>query len=369
MKTISRIIIIPFLLLTIAAALVDASENLITYQGLLRNNSGGISPDSTYQIEFRLFDDKTAGNLVWSETAEIMTTDGLFMHLIGSATQLPAELFTIHDNLYLELMIQSEALLPRTLIGTVGYSLTSKNLSSKDSSGQPSIRTENDQHKLIIFDSAGAEHIQFQNLPFDSSVILPDSAINNEEILDEPGLTYSININPVTLATGEMMDLTDLTITIPADGYILLYGKCYLVLSGTTGANSAIVQIDENEGGGTQFPYYSIAGLSGYVNSGANYFPVMITRLYYKQQGTYTFRLEGRANNALPATAQSWDHILTAFYYSTAYAGVEAIVTDPSGFQNALPIERTDDDINSASGSFYKVDLRELEVLTGENRK
>ncbi|MCK4827552.1 hypothetical protein KA005_68115, partial [bacterium] len=142
--------------------------------------------------------------------------------------------------------------------------------------------------------------------------------------------------------------------------YIMLYGKCYLLLSGTTDANSARIQIDHDEGGPTLFPYYTQAGLSGYVNTGINYFPIFVTRIYYKNTaGTYTFRLVGKAENSLPALAQTWDHILTAAYFPSSYGYVSTITNNPLGCTNPFLLQS--DTSAERTGNFYDVDLRELE--------
>lgn len=362
MKIIKQHAVLYFIFILLSGYNIHASDKVISYQSLIKNEFGQIVPNSTYQMDFVLYTDSTAGSIVWAESADITTTNGLMNHNIGSVNSLSSDLFAAYHNLYLEIRIGGEPISPRTPITGSAYAFTAGNLNTVDSSGMSSIATDENSHSLTIFDPTGVPYITLQNKPSDSALILPDSAINADEILDEPGLTLSTETNLITLNTGEMMDLTTVTIEIPDNGYIVLYGKCYLLLSGTTGANSAIVQIDENEGGGTQFPYYAIAGLSGYVNSGTNYFPIMVTRVYYKSKGTYTFRLEGKADNPLPAVAQSWDHILSAFYYPTSYQGVAAIITDPYGFNQAVPIKVDSDTLNHHSGTYYKVDLRELEI-------
>jgi len=183
--------------------------------------------------------------------------------------------------------------------------------------------------------------------------------VNSSEILDEPGIAGYTNADQVELSTGEMADLVGIEITTPTDGYIILYGKCYLMLSGTTGANSARIQIDEIEGGVSQYPFYSQAGLSGYVNTGTNYFPINVTRTYYRQAGTYEFRLEGRVMISPPAIAQSWDHQLTAIFYPSSYGWVGGFTADPAGFPSAIPV-RSDSAERPDKG--YEVDLRDLEA-------
>lgn len=336
-----------------------ASDRQISYQGQLSGIDGTPVADGLYSVDFILYTDSVGGSVVWAENTNVQTSNGLFSYQIGSSNNLSSSLFQQYPTLFLELRIGGEALLPRNRLGASAYTFSASEISGYDSIGIQTIQTDSDNRSLTIFDSLGNSYITLQHKIGDSALIFPDSSINAEEILNEPGLTSSIDISLTTLTYSEMIDLTTVTIETPADGYIVLYGKCYLLLSGTTGANSAIVQIDENEGGGTQFPYYDIAGLSGYQNSGTNYFPIFVTRVYYKPQGIYTFRLEGKANNPLPAVAQSWDHILTAFYYSTSYRGVEAVVANPFQYDNAVPIL---DDSTRDTRHLYKVDLRELEM-------
>ncbi|MEK7775546.1 MAG: hypothetical protein AAB305_06645, partial [Candidatus Zixiibacteriota bacterium] len=131
----------------------------------------------------------------------------------------------------------------------------------------------------------------------------------------------------------------------------------YVLLSGTTGANTAIIQIDTDAGGSSQFPWYAQVGLSGYVNAQTNYFSVYVTRAYYADQGTYEFRMEGRANNFAPASASSWDHVLTAIFYPSAMDAVAATVTNPAGYLNAMPLQV--DTLRRGGVQQFKVDLRD----------
>ena len=356
-KFISNIII--YISLFVFCFSLSASEKQISYQGRLLDQSGSPVIDNVYTVEFILYTDSIAGTIAWAETADIQTTDGLFSYEIGSVNSLNSSLFQQYPKLYLELKVGGESILPRTKLNSIAYAFSSSELLGKDSTNIKAFETNSEKHQLTIFDSTGNSSITLQGVDGDSSVILPESAINADELLNEPGLTSSIELSLITLTNTEMMDLTKVTIEIPDDGYIVLIGKCYILLSGTTGANAALVQIDENEGGTTQFPYYTIAGLSGYVNSGTNYFPAFVTRIYYKQKGTYTFRLEGKANNPLPAVAQTWDHILTAYYYSTSYQGVEAIIHSQAG--NLLPLPVSPDE-HRDSQNYYKIDLKELEI-------
>ncbi len=331
----------------------------ISYQGRLTDSLNIPVADSSYSVLFALFADSVGGTSLWEETATVNTHDGLFTHLLGENTPLPLSLFQNNSRLFLEITVSGETVLPRTKLSYAPYALSAAGLSVTDGNDSPAVKTYADSHQISVFDYSGAEDIRLRGgIGGDEAVILPDSSVNADEMLNEPGIAVSVSPALKTLITDEMTDLITIKITIPTDGYIVVHGKCYLLLSGTTGPNRALVQIDENEGGPSNYPYYVLAGLSGYVNTGINYFPVYVTRTYHKSAGTYTFRMEGRAENPTPALAQSWDHIITAVFYPTEYEAVNAVVPTPEGDPDAVPLHNAHPDFPDREGTFYKVDLR-----------
>ena len=71
--------------------------------------------------------------------------------------------------------------------------------------------------------------------------------------------------------------------------------------------------------------------------------------------------MEGRANYPPPATAKSWDHILTAVYYPTSYWSVGSLSREPIDHPAAVPVI-IDDSLNpERNGVYYRFDLRNLE--------
>jgi hypothetical protein len=88
-----------------------ASQVLISYQGTLTDPDGNPIND-TVTMEFALWDDPTGGNRLWGpETQSVEVSDGLFSVLLGSVTPIaPANLI---GNLYLNIKVNSELLLPR----------------------------------------------------------------------------------------------------------------------------------------------------------------------------------------------------------------------------------------------------------------
>lgn len=379
----AAILIAGLLLLSAISRSYVAAANLLHYQGRLTAGGDTPVPDGSYNVNFALYADSLSGAVLWEETATIETNNGLFSHALGSAAALPAGLFVEQDTLFMEITVEDEVVAPRSRLVGVPYTLSAAGLGVRRENGALAMRTTPDGHALALYDTSGNVTAQLHgddagelvltdpsgpltiemraNLTGDDAVVLPESAISTDEMYNEPGLASTTYSAGVTLVTGVMNDLVTLDIAIPTAGYIVVQGKCYLRLSGTTGPNTALVQIDENEGGGSQFPYYQEAGLGGYVNTDVNFFPVFVSRVYYRQAGVHTFRMEGRANHPPPAVAVSWDHVLAATFFPTSYEEVKAVVSDPAGFDNPMPITFDPRTASERPGEYYEVDLRELE--------
>ncbi len=381
----SSIIILTALCWLIFADSAVPSSGLLSYQGRLTEADGNPVGNGLHAVEFAIYADSVGGTPLWSENTTISTLYGMFTHLLGSEILIPSDLFTDTTPLYLQVTFEGEAIMPRSIITGAPSAAVAGKLSVIDSNDSLVIGTDAAQRRLSLYDQTGREQVAITGtgaggqlmlgnpdggigltldggLHGDSSVVLPDSSINSKEILNETGYVTWINTSPVTLVTLVMTDLINLEIEIPADGYIVLQGKCYVELSGTTGPNIALIQIDENEGGGSQFPYYTLAGLGGYVNTNSSYFPVYVTRVYHKQAGIHYFRMEGRANNAAPALARSWDHVLTATYYPTSYGVVSKVSRSPEGNPTAVPVDVSNRPGAESSYRLYRMDMRYFEV-------
>ncbi len=342
-----------------------AAPSLINYQGRLTNVAGQPVPDGNHQVAFVLYTDSTDGSPVWAEAATVSTTDGLFTHLMGSVAPLPNRTWMERDALWLELIVGGEAVAPRTRIVSVPYAAVAENLELRDDTTRLMYTGIDDSGmaRLTVRRPAidSLDMVLSGGLYGDSAVILPDNSISRDEILDEPGTAIGLNVNVVELVDMEMTDMVTVNIEIPSDGYILLDGKCYVVLAGTTGPNVALVQIDEEEGGASQFPYYTLAGLDGYLTTGQNFFPVFVTRAYYREAGQYTFRMEGRAAYPPPAQVHTWDHVLRAVFIPSGYGFVGKITRDPGGHPSPEKLSVPNRWEFDSPGPYYEVDLRRLE--------
>ncbi|MEW5924641.1 MAG: hypothetical protein AB1746_11700 [Candidatus Zixiibacteriota bacterium] len=163
----------------------------------------------------------------------------------------------------------------------------------------------------------------------DGSVNLPDSAVSSPEILDEPGISGEITPADIVLTQGatSMADMATTTITIPADGYIMVSAGATMEATGTSKANQVFIQIDETSGGSTINPYYVITGSGDHdTPSSKHYFSISTERIYLKSAGTYEFRLEAIASpdNGNGAETRIQRPRITAVYFPTAYGSVSA---------------------------------------------
>ena len=153
-----------------------------------------------------------------------------------------------------------------------------------------------------------------------------DNSLFNVDIVDEPGLVQSRNVDTVLLSNLAMTDLVTLTITTPYTGFIFLTGRANLRFYGATNSSIGLVQIDESSGGAESAGHFSSVGLSTYPTTGDYKFNCTSQRVYFKSAGTHTFRLESKK---LISVAQSQieasSAILTAIFFTTSYGNVQPI--------------------------------------------
>ncbi len=203
----------------------------------------------------------------------------------------------------------------------------------------------------------------------DNSVVLPTSSINSFEMFNEPGLA-SESSNPNLELTTDMQDVETVSITVPTSGFILVQGQYNLRTHGSTSTNYVRSQIDEASGGGAVSPYYTNAGWTTYPNTSYHYDQISVQRVYFKNAGTYTFRLEAQKSAEAGHTCYAYRATVTAIYIPTSYESIKSYVSSPAGFDNAVPVEMmVDDEDPSVTETMYEVDLRELELRASRARE
>jgi len=196
----------------------------------------------------------------------------------------------------------------------------------------------------------------------DLKVILPDGAINADEILDEPGVAR--DSRAIVTLTAEYQALDSVAITTPAPGYVYLIGRCDVYMAGMTVNTGVVLFVDSPEG----TPIRNFLGaVSGPVGTDRRH-PAMVDGMYYNETaGTYTYTLQGVALEE-SGTLDAINITLTAIYLPTSYAAVTTMVSDPTEFPDAVPIAVYDLEGNPTGETEYKVDLRHLELKAKQKR-
>jgi microcystin-dependent protein len=120
--------LLAILVLVIMSVTALSVPNQLTYSGRLLQN--GALVNATLQMDFKIYTDLTAGNLLWQELgASVEVNQGIYsVQLGGPGNPISPNVF-VTDNAYLEVTVGTETLLPRTKINSVGYALQAGGLS------------------------------------------------------------------------------------------------------------------------------------------------------------------------------------------------------------------------------------------------
>ncbi|MEO0080432.1 MAG: hypothetical protein ABIK44_07140, partial [candidate division WOR-3 bacterium] len=104
---------------------------LLSYQGKLTDTLGMPVPDTTYQVQFRLYTVPSGGSPFWNETQTVRTKGGLFSVLLGAVNQIDS--VPQAGSLYLGMAVAGgPELAPRLRLVSVAYSYCSDNAARLD---------------------------------------------------------------------------------------------------------------------------------------------------------------------------------------------------------------------------------------------
>jgi hypothetical protein len=199
--------------------------------------------------------------------------------------------------------------------------------------------------------------------PGTDGVMLPANVIDKNEILDEPGIalaTILAGFGPALVASNTAQDFVTVSITTPAEGYIVVHGAATMRYSGTTSTSFAWMQIDQTAGG-TFGSRYCWSGAFAHAGTSNEYETMSITRVYFLTAGTHTFRLEGNGYASNVASPSVFQAELLATFIPTAYGSVSSSVAERGDFEDATFVRQTDPQTQTTVEG-YAVDLRQLEL-------
>jgi hypothetical protein len=98
----------------------QSSNPKISIQGTLKKASGEPVDDGYYRVTFKLYNDLTAGSVVWQETSDsVEVNGGIYSHSLGSVTALTTTAFM--TTAYLGVKVGSYEMTPRTEITYAPY--------------------------------------------------------------------------------------------------------------------------------------------------------------------------------------------------------------------------------------------------------
>ncbi|MEA2097256.1 MAG: hypothetical protein U9P73_11285 [Candidatus Cloacimonadota bacterium] len=100
----------------------------IDYQGRLADNNGNYL-NEIVTVDFLIYDAEVDGTLLWNESQDVSTANGIFHVLLGSSVTFPTSLFDGADR-WLELIVGNEILSPRTAIASVPYAIKAETAES-----------------------------------------------------------------------------------------------------------------------------------------------------------------------------------------------------------------------------------------------
>ncbi len=208
----------------------------------------------------------------------------------------------------------------------------------------------------------------------DSAVQLPDNSIASHEILDEPGISQSYLPDGSVTITGKVSATTvdSTTITIPADGYIVVDVVAEAGFYGTKGENQLCHSLDTAGPPAFDYNYYACAGLMAYdTTTFANYFPLATRRAFYRHKGTYTFWFKA-LDGSPSGNKYIWEPTITATYFPKSYGAVISAQA-PTGAPTASAPSQSDPRLvqypePGARPAGSVVDLRELELKAANLR-
>ncbi len=183
-------------LFLIGNAHTQAVPQLINYQGRLTDASGtGLS--GTQTLQFNIYDDATAGNLIWGPQTfdNVPLVDGYFNVILGPTDTNGANISTAFDapDRYVEITHNGNKIAPRQQILSAPFAIKSDYAVNSE--------TVNNDNRFPPIGSIMPWHKNLQNTPD-----LPDGWVEcNGQVLNDPESPYHGGVMPNLNSTNQFL--------------------------------------------------------------------------------------------------------------------------------------------------------------------
>jgi hypothetical protein len=108
-----------------------AIPQTMSFQGVLKDNSGHPIVDSTYSVIFSIYSNPLNGNQLWSESQSVTTSNGLFNCILGNVHPIPDS--AIQNPAFVGFGIEGQPeMSPRIALQSVPYAFSSNYASNAD---------------------------------------------------------------------------------------------------------------------------------------------------------------------------------------------------------------------------------------------
>jgi hypothetical protein len=211
------------LLLASISAAEAAVPQLITIQGRLRNATTLEPLVGNYDVNFTIWDDATAGNMLYNETQSIIPDQfGIFQILLGSINILN---LPFNQQYYLQLSVNGSILSPRHSMTSSAY--TYRSGVSNDLQCTNCVNTSKIADDAVTLEKYNCVNVTCSNIGFPNALAFNLSGICN----DTDGCTLRLSFHPTAMVGSWQAG---------AWGYLAVDGSDWasMVLQGGSGAVS-----------------------------------------------------------------------------------------------------------------------------------
>lgn len=332
-----RLPILGVICLWAAVAAAGDIPQVMNFQGRLDDGSGSPIIDSTYTVDFRIFDQPTGGNLLWDETQEVPTVNGVFSVVLGAVVPIPASVFNV-DSIFLEVEpIGFGAIVPRARLTSVAYARRAANadllngVPASDLEESQEIQNAITQHQL----AANAHHTKTVNADelvagTLSEARLPQKAIDSSEIqnnsiyaaqlADEPGIAHSFESLKLVGTNTTILDSAYLV--APEFGYVLVIASGWFYENHISTDVSVILSlsVDRDSIDFNHTARFEVRPSAPSGNTVEN-FTIQRVVTALKGQGVKVFLLGRRSGTGVPNVENIQ---VNALYFPTSYGTIDS---------------------------------------------